>query len=196
MMLFRDKPRSHRLHGPCGTHGRAVAATMSVLALSLALGACSSPTQEYDIPTSLCGTKVSPDVLRPLLPAGENVSFRTIRGFGARRCYVNVDGKEALAAAVELYEQGSSLDYVATSAIGVEPGDRETADKRYMYSSTGAIGRVKCVDPSKIDKDTDGELFTSIRIEGEPATESQILALITDYTDAMADSAACRGDIW
>jgi hypothetical protein len=173
------------------------AATMSVLALSLALSACSSPpTQEYEIPTSLCGTSVSPDVLKPLLPAGERVSFRATRSTGVRRCYVNVDGKEALAAAVEWYEQGSTLNYVAARTIGVEPGEKTTDDKRYLYSSTKAIGLVECVDPSKIDKDVDGDLFTSIRIEGGPATESEILALITDYTDAMAGSAACRGDIW
>ncbi|MEU7283250.1 hypothetical protein AB0A69_31420 [Streptomyces sp. NPDC045431] len=107
-----------------------------------------------------------------------------------------MDEKTAVAAAVELYEQGSTLDHVAARAIGVEPGDKATADKRYLYSSTGAIGRVKCVDPSKLSKVADGELFTSVRVEGGPAAESEILALITDYTDAMADSAACRGDIW
>ncbi|MCC5035843.1 hypothetical protein DMH02_022170 [Streptomyces sp. WAC 00631] len=160
------------------------------------LSACSDAQREYATPEALCGIEISPRALEPLMPPGDKVSLREKKGSGARRCDVMVDGKTVLATAVEWYEGGSSLEHVAARTVGVEPGDKKTADNRYLYSDTGAIGLVQCVDPSKIDQDVDGDLFATARVSGYSATESELKTLIIGYAKALSDSDACRGDIW
>ncbi|MEU4686288.1 hypothetical protein [Streptomyces xinghaiensis] len=175
---------------------RITASAATAFILMPIVSACSDPIREYATPDALCGVKVSPRALEPLMPPGAEVSSREKEGSGARRCDVMVDGKTVLATAVEWYEGGSSLEYVAARTVGVEPGDKKTTDKRYLFSDTGAIGLVQCADPDKIDRDVDGDLFSSARISGQSATESEFKAFIVNYTEALSDSEACNGDIW
>lgn len=73
---------------------------------------------------------------------------------------------------------------------GIDPSDKATADRKYLYSSTGAVGLVNC--PASERKQTESDLFTWVRTGGNPVGEADITLLIRAYTEAVADSAACR----
>ncbi|URM89402.1 hypothetical protein LUW75_04580 [Streptomyces sp. MRC013] len=165
--------------------------------VSLALASCSSPdAREYEIPETLCGANIPKDLLGSILPNGKEISKKEKVGMGSKFCYLSVDGKEAFAAAVEWRAEGTPLTDVAKGMHGIDPSDKITPDRRYIYSATGAAGLVECADPSLIDKDVKGDLFTWIYAAGATKGEGDIKSLIKAYTEAMATSDACRNKIW
>ncbi|MCP9957026.1 hypothetical protein [Streptomyces sudanensis] len=171
----------------------------ALLVASLALNACSSAShREYQTPDSLCGVKVPKDLMEAVLPSGKKVSQTPKDGTGSRSCYLDVDEEGALVATVEWVKDGTSLEDFSRIAYGIDSGDKTTADRRYLYSPTGAAGFVKCPAPGRkyVERDVNGDLLAWIRTGGEPVKESDMKSLIVAYTEALADSTACKGDIW
>lgn len=166
-----------------------VAPVVGVLLLGLGTTACSTQERSYEIPSALCGTAVSPDLLEPLLPPGDKISITlSDRVEGIKRCLVNVDGKQVLAVGTEWWKKGTSLRKAALVIANVDSGDKETEDGRYLYSDTGAIGKVTCPKPRK----TDGELLVTARVN-EPGTpdEAAMKKLIAAYAEAVGKSDEC-----
>ncbi|MBN0044196.1 hypothetical protein JS756_08755 [Streptomyces actuosus] len=77
------------------TH-RAVAVVGAVVVVLAGVSACAG-SGGFTIPERLCGVEVSPDLLRPLLPAGEEFEAeRKEPASDRRQCVVSVDGKTVL----------------------------------------------------------------------------------------------------
>ncbi|MGI5348255.1 hypothetical protein ACQEU8_08670 [Streptomyces sp. CA-250714] len=73
-------------------------ATAALLALALVSG-CGEPEREYQVPSSLCGTKVDPEKVEPFLPGGKEVSEKDSPGPTDKvglDCRLSVDGEEEL----------------------------------------------------------------------------------------------------
>jgi hypothetical protein len=123
-----------------------------------------------------------------VLPAGKVISAHPTATKWNKRCRLQVDGKPAFSATVEWWEGNTSLARVATDAIGVDPGDSKTADQRYIYSKSGAVGLVNCPNPRRVKKN----LFVSVRVVDESATAAQMEKLITAYSESVAASDDCE----
>lgn len=89
---------------------------------------------------------------------------------------------------MEWWEGKTPLAQVATDAIGVDPGDSETADHRYIYSKSGAVGLVNCPNQHQLKE----RLFVSVRVVQESATATQMKKLITAYSTSVAASDDCE----
>lgn len=82
---------------------RIVPSVVSMLALAMGVSACGDD-KSYAVPDRLCGVSVEPALLKPLLPAGEELKAEPRYvgddefpgSEGALRCMVTVDGKNAL----------------------------------------------------------------------------------------------------
>ncbi|HZG06685.1 MAG TPA: hypothetical protein VE546_24495 [Streptomyces sp.] len=162
---------------------------VGALLLGLGTAACSPQERNYEIPSTMCGTAVSPDLLEPLLPPGDKISTTlSDRAEGMKRCLVNVDGEQVLAFNIEWREKGSSLFNFASVFPGVDPSDKESEDGRYLYSDTGAVGKVTCPKPRK----TSGDLFVATRVanSGKP-DEAAMRKLIAAYAEAVGTSDEC-----
>ncbi|MFI6086099.1 hypothetical protein ACIBBB_35095 [Streptomyces sp. NPDC051217] len=169
---------------------------LGALSLVLLASACSEPAEEYEVPQALCGVEVPGDVLDPLLPGGGKVSERSKTASGVKRCYVSVDDKVALSTSIEWYEADTPVAEIAEKTIGADPGDRVTGDKRYSYSGKGGAGLIRCEDSSTIDKDVDGDLYTTVRVGGDDSAEpAAVLKAIEAYTDAAPAAGECEVDL-
>lgn len=148
---------------------RLAASIAGVATLAILSSACSAAEKSYATPGALCGKSISPKFLEPFMPPGKKVSVVSRHETeGIRRCRIYVDGKEVLSASSEwLSKESSLLEVAALPSNSVEPGDTVTKDGRYIYSKTGAIGKVTCLAPP-----TSGErVFVSIRISGGSLTQ-------------------------
>lgn len=148
---------------------------------------CSSPVREYKVPTALCGVKIAPAVLEPVLPPGNEVTLHPTDVGGNKRCRLHVDGASVLSASIERWEQDTSTQDVASGALAVDPLDNQSKDRRFIYSKTGAVGRVNCPDPQT----SDGSLWATVRVTHDDATEADMKSLITAYADSVAASGEC-----
>ncbi|WP_101256078.1 hypothetical protein [Streptomyces barkulensis] len=160
-----------------------------VLLLGLGTASCSAQEKNYEIPSSLCGTAVSPDLTEPLLPPGEEISTAVSdRADGMTRCLVYVDDTQVLTFNIEWWKKGTSPARFASVFPNVEPGDKETEDGRFIYSGTGAVGKVTCPEPRKPDDD----LFVAARVDepGKP-DEAAMKKLIAAYAEAVGKSGEC-----
>ncbi|MFB9391655.1 hypothetical protein ACFPM3_14290 [Streptomyces coeruleoprunus] len=141
-------------------------------------------------------------LLEAVLPPGKSISAQSKSGHGSQRCRLEIDGNTALSAGVEWYDEGRPLDFLAglmmppVGDAGFERPHKLTPDKRFLISDSAAVGLVKCADPSYIDRDVKGDLFTKMYVLGGQSNEEEIKSLITAYTEAMTNSAACRNEIW
>lgn len=187
--------KSRENRSPYATHRRLAVGLGALSFVLLAVG-CSEPAQEYDVPKALCGVDVPADVLDPLLPDGEKVSERSKTASGVKRCYVSVDDKVALSTSVEWYEAKTPVAEVAEKTVGADPGDKVTADKRYSYSGKGGAGLIRCEDSSAIDKDVDGDLYTTVRVSGDDSADATaVLKVIEAYTAAAPAAGECEVDL-
>ena len=171
------------------SRSRLLVPAVGALLLGFGMAACSAEKKNYTIPDTLCGTAVPPDLLAPLLPPGDEISVSPTKGAeGLDRCLVHVDGKQALALNIEWREKGSSLVNFASVFPGVDPSDKESEDGRYLYSDTGAVGRVTCPKPRK----TGDDLFVAVRTSevGKP-DEAAMKKLIAAYAEAVGTSDEC-----
>ncbi|WP_410539370.1 hypothetical protein [Streptomyces sp. KL2] len=161
----------------------------AALLLSFGTAACSAQEKNYETPSSMCGTAVSPKLTDPLLPAGDKISTAVSdRADGMTRCLVYVDDTQVLTFNIEWREKGSPLARFASVFPNVEPGDKKTEDGRYIYSGTGAVGKVACPKPRKPDDD----LFVAARVDepGRP-DEAAMKKLIAAYAEAVGKSGEC-----
>ncbi|MFD1829258.1 hypothetical protein ACFSJS_06230 [Streptomyces desertarenae] len=166
-----------------------VAPIVGALLLGLGATACSTQERNYEIPSALCGTAVSPDLLEPFLPPGKEISMResSLMG-GFKKCRVLVDGIQVLSAGIDWREKEQSLTGAAYAAIGVDPGDKESDDGRYLYSDTGAVGEVVCPNPRRPDR----RLFVTALGRGDGETgEAAMGKFIAAYAEAVGKSGEC-----
>lgn len=167
-----------------------------ILALAVAASGCSQPKEEraFEVPDSLCGTKVSPELLSPVLPgSGKDIEVeRSTPGMkGALSCKVVVDGTTVLTAGWSWMEKGKTPRSVAYDNPYLKIAEHEGGDGKYVYSSTGGVSRVTC-DPIVAHRKGAYELFAKIFVsEGErsaPAMEK----LITAYAETLSTSSECE----
>ncbi|MDG9701758.1 hypothetical protein [Streptomyces sp. DH37] len=154
------------------------------------MSACAEERErEYEIPGSLCGTAVQTEALEPLMPPGKEVSTQTSSGVeGLTRCRVSVDGRQVLSVGVDWQKEGRSPSDVASFLAGVEPGDKETEDGRYLYSDEGAVGEVVCPEPRRPGR----KLFVTARADQDEAPgETAMKEFIAAYAQAVGKSDEC-----
>lgn len=163
------------------------AAAIGAALLVASVSACSSsePEREYATPKELCGTEVSATSLEPLLPPGKKIAVKPASAVGVKRCRLEVDGKVVFSTSVEKLGADTSARDVATSAIGVDPNDG--ADNgRFIYSKTGAVGRVECPKTAGADS----SFWVTARVSGD-ADAADMRRFIKEYATAAAGSGAC-----
>ncbi|MTE18153.1 hypothetical protein F0L17_03205 [Streptomyces sp. TRM43335] len=166
------------------------AAFLGILATTLGLSACAEKEERgYEIPSSLCGTAIQAETLKPLMPPGKEMNTETSSLVeGVKRCRVFVDGDQVLSASIDWREEGQSLTDAASLVPGVDPGDKETDDGHYLYSAFGAIGEVACPNPRKPDR----KLFvTALSREDEAPGEAAMKEFIAAYAETVAKSDEC-----
>ncbi|WP_432126639.1 hypothetical protein [Streptomyces sp. bgisy082] len=169
---------------------------LAILALAAAASGCSQPEEAvraFEVPNSLCGTPVSPDLLSPLLPAdGEKleVKRRTPGMDGAMSCHAVVDGTIALSFFWE-WRIETDLAKVARSNPYVNLGTHEGKDGTYVYADKGGVSHVTC-EPVQASLKEGGKMYARIIVsdKGRPdsaATEK----LIRSYAKALEKLPEC-----
>ncbi|MFF5960912.1 hypothetical protein [Streptomyces luteogriseus] len=167
--------------------GRATLLLAAAMTALLSIAACSSSDKQYMIPDSLCGIKVPQDVLKAVLPNGEELKERPESSGGTKRCRIHVDGESVLSTSTEHWEDETTASDVAQSALGVDPQDQRSDAGRYIYSSTGAVGKVNCAQADKAHE----PLWASVRVTHDDAQDADMLKLIKAYAEAVGSSQAC-----
>ncbi|MGA5216698.1 hypothetical protein ACPCAE_11570 [Streptomyces cinereoruber] len=141
------------------------------------------------MPTDLCGVEVPASALEPVLPPGKEISAHPTdpKGTGIARCRLHVDGESVFSASVERWEKGTSARDVAGPAQSVGPGDAQSEDARFVYSTTGAVGRVGC----RAANDAGKSVWATVRTTRDGTTAEQMKNLITAYAGSAATSGEC-----
>ncbi|MFE7752937.1 hypothetical protein [Streptomyces sp. NPDC057428] len=178
-LMDRRTPRNRKL----------LPSIAGVAILAISSLACSAPEKSYETPDSLCGKSVPSKLLDPFMPPGKRVSVVSRNETeGIRRCRIYVDDKEVLSASSEWLNKDRSLLEVAAMAYNnVDPGDRKTKDGKYIYSPTGAIGKVTCLTPPTSSE----RVFASIRISGGKPNAKALKDLIREYAEELKNSDHC-----
>ncbi|MFF4660204.1 hypothetical protein [Streptomyces sp. NPDC001381] len=171
-----SRPRAHT--------SIAFVAAMTAL---LSVAACSSPEKKYTVPESLCGIDVPQDLLKPLLPEGETITEHPESSGSTTRCRVHVDGESVLSASTERWAVETTATDVAESALAVDPQDQQSDQGRYIYSATGAVGKVDC---AKVEAGR-ASLWASVRVTHDNAQAADMLKLIRAYAAAVGVSEEC-----
>ncbi|MFF7205928.1 hypothetical protein [Streptomyces sp. NPDC008141] len=173
-------------------HWKVPVAALAFFTLASGITACSTAsngeTKEYKVPSSLCGTPVSGELLSPFLPPGGSVSSKTdgAAAAGIKRCEITVDEKPALTATTEWREKGERPSDVALDHQRVDMTDHESTGT-YLFSGTGAVGRVDgCKNPA-----FKGDLFTVVETHVDSDDKAAMKKLITAYTEATRNTDNC-----
>ncbi|MFE2988187.1 hypothetical protein [Streptomyces sp. NPDC059262] len=174
---------SHRLSS------RGVASLLGCTLVFGLLSACSSPDpkREYVLPNSLCGIKISGTALEPFLPPGKKINAQPTSAVGINRCRLRVDGKIVFSSSIEQRDIDATARDVAMSAFGVNPNDTGTTNGRFVYSKTGAVGRVECPNSTVAE----ANLWVTARVP-DASSASGMRHFIEEYAAATAKSGACR----
>jgi hypothetical protein len=176
-----------KIHNAARPRARAALTLVTAMTALLSIAACSSSDKQYTVPESLCGIKVPQDVLRAVLPNGEKLTERPESSESAKRCRIHVDGEAVLSASTEHWEDETTANDVAQSALGVDPQDQHDDEGRYIYSSTGAVGKVDCAEAEKAHE----PLWASVRVTHDDAKDADMLKLIRTYAKAIGSSKEC-----
>lgn len=161
------------------------------LTMGLFGSSCTATEKSYTVPEALCETSIRSDLLTPLLAPGKELStVSTNKTQSIRRCRIYIDGKEALSVSSEWLNKDKKLrDVAAHSYNYVEPNDTVSDDGMYIYSDTGAIGRVMCTRPPTASE----RVFASIRVSDAGRPDATALSkLIRAYSEAIKDSQHCK----
>ncbi|MFJ9530905.1 hypothetical protein [Streptomyces cyaneofuscatus] len=164
---------------------------LCALTLGILGSSCTATEKSYTVPEALCETPISPELLTPLIAPGKELStVSNNKTQSIRRCRIYVDGKEALSASSEWLNKDKQLrDVAARSYNYVEPNDTVSDDGMYIYSDTGAIGRVICTRPPTASE----RVFASIRVSDAGRPDAAALSkLIRAYSEALKDSQHCK----
>ncbi|WP_326773847.1 hypothetical protein [Streptomyces sp. NBC_01445] len=165
-----------------------MAAALGAASLVASVAGCSSsaPEREYATPKELCGIKVSAGSLEPLLPPGKKIAVEPTAAVGVKRCRLEVDGKVVFSTSVEKRGADTSARDVATSAIGVNPNDPSADNGRFIYSKTGAVGRVECSKSAGADS----SFWVTARVSDD-ADPADMHRFVKEYATAAAGSGSC-----
>jgi hypothetical protein len=172
-----------------GLGARSVVSLLGVGSLVGLTASCSSPSpaHEYAVPSNVCGTHVARTLLEPLLPAGEQIGTRPTSTVGVKRCRLVVDGKVIFSSSLEKRDANTTADDVASSAHGVDPTDSRAEEGHVIYSTTGAVGLVRCPDSASALSTVWATVRTSHAVKA-----AAMRAFIEGYVSAAAKSDACR----
>ncbi|MDN3297428.1 hypothetical protein QWM81_25980 [Streptomyces ficellus] len=145
--------------------------------------------REYTVPSSLCGVPVAADLLSPFLPPGSAVSANEEDPVGGvKRCEITVDDEPAVTASMEWREKNERLSEVALDHERVDLTKYESSGT-YLYSATGAVGRV---DGCRNPKFT-GDMFTVVETHGAEYKDKEAMRkLIVAYTGSVQKGDECH----
>ncbi|BCL23364.1 hypothetical protein ACPCBX_29085 [Streptomyces tuirus] len=160
---------------------------VAVMTALLSIAACSSSDKQYTVPGALCGIKVPQNVLKAVLPNGEDLTEHSDSSGSTKRCRIHVDGESVFSASTERWDGETTSNDVAQSALGVDPQDQKSDEGRYIYSSTGAVGKVDCAQAEEAHE----PLWASVRVTHEEANNADMLKLIKAYAEAVGSSQEC-----
>ncbi|KOX26004.1 MULTISPECIES: hypothetical protein [unclassified Streptomyces] len=174
------------------------AKALAVLALALAVSGCSQPEEEavraFEVPDSLCGTPVAPDLLSPLLPAGgEKIEVRqrdaAVRD--ALGCSVVVDNTVVLSSSWGWEEIETNPGREARENPYVRRDKYESKDGTYVYAERGGVGKVTC-EPVKQHRKGEMELYLGIIVSdpGRPDAAA-VEKLLKAYAKALEKLPQC-----
>ncbi|MER5210868.1 hypothetical protein ABT063_09885 [Streptomyces sp. NPDC002838] len=166
---------------------RAALTLVTAATALLSTAACSPSDKHYTVPNSICGIKVPQNVLKPVLPNGEELTEHPESSGSTKRCRIHVDGESVLSASTERWEDETTASDVAQSALGVDPQDQQSDGGRYIYSSTGAVGKVDCAKADEAHE----PLWASVRVTHDDAKAADMLKLIRGYGEAVGSSEEC-----
>ncbi|GAA3842134.1 hypothetical protein GCM10022206_95180 [Streptomyces chiangmaiensis] len=171
---------------------RHAAVIFGAVLMAAAVASCSSPppTREYAIPKDLCGTEISSTLLEPLLPPGKEIVIRSTSAVDVQRCRLQIDGEVAFSSSVERRGADVSARDVAMSAIGVGPSDTSTDNGRFIYSKTGAVGRIEC----KSSENSDSSLWVTARTS-HASDASDMRQFIEQFAEAVGKTGACHNSL-
>lgn len=172
---------------------RPVWALLGVLAL---LPGCSTEQQvEYTLPGSLCGVSVSRDVIKPLFPAGKELT-QTGGSLGDGQdqsaCSYLVDGNTALSISDQRYEEKLTAQLVLMKSV---PGSQHNeitvaASGRIATYRGHAVGVAEC---SGLPSDVDGEEAHSYAVTasiGNPKSWQEAQTELTQFMRKFLPAAA------
>ncbi|MYW47983.1 hypothetical protein [Streptomyces sp. SID161] len=182
-MTSRSKATSN------GVTRGARAAAMALAVWGLVSGCSESDAkQEYDVPRALCGVRLDPDVVSPLLPAGRTIRVGETRPVSSRQnCRVDVDGHWAMMLNLEWWDEDVSSTLVASGNPRLEKA--ELASDGDFYSGTGAV---KLVRGCKTSEHVRQLLYTSLQISDPDLGDiAAMKKLSADFTEAVGRSDAC-----
>ncbi|MFB6670790.1 hypothetical protein ACFCWG_00070 [Streptomyces sp. NPDC056390] len=159
---------------------------------AIAVAGCSGEKEKkYALPSSLCGIPTGKEGWSSFLPAGEELTVQKVTpNGGTNRCQILIDGKVALVSSRIWAAQKDSVAQMANSNANTDDGTLPD-DSRYMYSRTGAVGRVEdCADPTHPEQ----ALFSVIQVfasdvDGDAAAMKRLIA---SYTQAVGASSDCK----
>jgi hypothetical protein len=172
---------------------RRVVEVSACLAAFCTLVGCSGPEErkEYSVPKALCGVAVDRQVVSELLPPGKQIKVAEKHPVNRRtECQVNVDGKAALIASQEWWEDSDSILDVAASVPQLESAKHTDDSNTYIQSGTGAVMKAKtCVSPDHPDH----TLFTTVEVHADGVNNADaVKKLITGYTRDVEGSKTCQ----
>ncbi|WP_157993180.1 hypothetical protein [Streptomyces sp. Go-475] len=176
-----------KIHNAARLRARATLALVTAMTALLPIAACASSGKRYTVPDSLCGIKVPRSALEAVLPNGDELTEHPESSGSTKRCRIHVDGDSALSVSTEHWESETTASDVAQSALGVDPQDQQSDDGRYIYSSTGAVGKVDCAQADEANE----SLWASVRVTHDDAKDADMLKLITAYAGAVGSSHVC-----
>ncbi|MGW1013867.1 hypothetical protein ACWD4X_27980 [Streptomyces termitum] len=173
------------------------AKSIAPLALALLLAGCSQPPEEkraFEVPGVLCGTKVSPALLSPLLPAGgEKLEAERSApvGGGMMTCEVAVDGTTALSLGWDWRKTGTSPGKVANDNPYLKLAEQKTPDGRVVYGEQSGAARVAC-EPAAAHRRGAYELFATLKVfEGRPDADAVKNLLVAYAKELEVSSEEC-----
>ncbi|MEU1401334.1 hypothetical protein ABZ471_03030 [Streptomyces sp. NPDC005728] len=169
---------------------RVVETTVMLAVFGMLVGCSGSDGKKaYTVPAELCGVSVDPDLISPFLPSGKEVGVRGTHPVPGRRlCRVDVDGKWALTANQEWWEENVSIATVASG--NPQLGSAEMSDDgTSLYSGTGAVTRIKdCHNPDH----SQHVLYTSFGVRASDLADTAAMKkLAAAYTKAVEKSDEC-----
>ncbi|MFD9500518.1 hypothetical protein [Streptomyces sp. NPDC060035] len=187
-MSVRGSLRRHRFIG-------AAVSLSATVVLASSLSACSgdgddSAEKKYTVPASLCGVAVDPALVKAALPGGDSVSSALSKpNGGTTRCDVSVDGKAALRLAQAWWSAGQTATTVAQGYADTDDGT-VSDDGRFVYAGKAGVGRTaSCTSAEHPEQN----LYAVVQVLGSGIDDQAAMkSLITDYTKAVEQSAACR----
>jgi hypothetical protein len=175
---------------------RAVSSGVLAGCVAFLLSGCGEE-RDYAVPAKVCGARVEPDLLEPLLPPGDKLTA-TKDDFGGNRglegCTVHVDGRVVLSTQGEWRAERLSAEEAATN-----PSPEPFAGGRFASWDRGAATVLACHAPARdVVSADEGEgqarymtLVVDVPVPDE-GTEDAMKKFIVEYARAYAETLPCQ----